>query len=218
MSVRILLADDHTIVREGFRTLLERARFEVIGEAADGWAAVHLAQSHQPDVVLMDQSMPLLNGTEAAREILAVRPQTAIVLLTVHTEEHYVVAALRAGIRGYIVKTQAASELLKAIANVSEGGTFISPRVAGELVRVYLGGPAATAADHLTLREREVLQLVAEGKTTKDIAELLSLTVKTAEHYRGRVMNKLGIHNTAGLVRYAVVHGVVQLAATFAGL
>jgi DNA-binding NarL/FixJ family response regulator len=158
--------------------------------------------------------MPLLNGTEAAREILAIAPRVAIVLLTVHVEEHYVVAALRAGIRGYVVKTQGACELVDAIHEVLAGGMFISPRVAGTLVEAYLGG-RATAVDPLTLREREVLQLVAEGKTTKDIAEVLHLTLKTAEYYRSRVMMKLGTHNTAGLVRYAFRSGVVHLVTAF---
>jgi DNA-binding NarL/FixJ family response regulator len=217
MPVRILLADDHTIVREGFRTLLERARFEIAGEASDGWTAVRLAQSRQPDVVVLDLSMPLLNGTEAAREILAIAPRMPIVLLTVHVDEHYVVAALRAGIRGYVVKSQASAELIEAIGEVRSGGTFISPRVAGALVDAYLGG-RATVADPLTLREREVLQLVAEGKTTKDIAAALDLTTKTAEYYRSRIMTKLGVHNTAGLVRYALHNGVVHLVAAFSWL
>jgi DNA-binding NarL/FixJ family response regulator len=217
MAVSVLLVDDHAIIREGFRILLERAGFEIVGEASDGWTALRAVRSRQPDVVLIDQSMPLLNGTEAAREILAIAPTTAIVLLTVHVEEHYVVAALRAGIRGYVVKTQGARELVDAIHEVLAGGTFISPRVAGTLVDAYLGG-RATVVDPLTLREREVLQLVAEGKTTKDIAELLHLTPKTAEYYRSRVMTKLGTHNTAGLVRYALRSGVVHLAAAFCAL
>src|SRR3954469_12874759 len=214
MPLSILLADDHTIVREGLRTLLERAQFKLVGEASDGWTAVRLATSRRPDIVLMDQSMPLLNGTEAAREILACSPGMMIILLTVHVEQHFVVAALRAGVRGYVVKTQAAAELVCAIREVAGGGTFISPHVAGGLVDAYLDG-RATATDPLTLREREVLQLVAEGKTTKDVAAALGLTVKTAEYYRSRIITKLGVHNTAGLVRYALRSGVVHLMAAY---
>jgi len=211
VPARILLADDHHIVREGFRALLDRAGFEIIAEAADGWEAVRLAQKYRPDIVVMDVSMPLLNGMDAARTILADGRRTAVVLLTVHAEEHYVVSALRAGVRGYIIKTQAATELLDAIREVLAGGMYLSPRVSGVLVEAYLGGKDITS-DPLTPRDRQVLQLVAEGKTTKDVAATLDLKVKTAEYYRSRVMSKLGIHDVAGLVRYAIVHGLIQLA------
>lgn len=209
---RVLLADDHRIVREGLRAVLERAKCQVVAEASDGWTAVHLARARRPDVVLMDQAMPLLNGVDAAREILTTSPDLAIVLLSAHADDHHVVAALRGGVRGYVIKTQAATELLDAVRQVCEGGTFLSPRIAGALVQAYVAGANGTP-DPLTLRDREVLQLVAEGKTTKDIAATLDLTVKTAEHYRSRIMRKLAIHTTAGLVRYAVVHGLVQLSA-----
>jgi two-component system response regulator NreC len=210
MTPRILLADDHRVVREGLQAVLERGGFEVIGQAADGWSAIALAERLQPDVVLMDVSMPLLNGLDAAREILAANPQARIVLLTVHVDELYVIAALRAGVRGYVVKTQTSTELLDAIAEVLADGTFLSPRVAGTLVRAFLSGQRQ-ADDRLTLREREVLQLVAEGHTTKDVAAALQLTVKTAEYYRARVMSKLSIHSTAELVKYAVRIGIVTL-------
>jgi DNA-binding NarL/FixJ family response regulator len=211
MSPRVLMADDHQVVREGFRAILERAEFQVVAEARDGWEAVRLARKHRPDVVIMDLSMPLLNGTDAAHEILATAPGMAIILLTVHVEEHLIVAALRAGVRGYVVKTQAAAELLAAIPEVLSGGTYLSPRVSGALVHAYLGGDA-TITDPLTPRERQVLQLVAEGKSTKDIAVILDLTVKTADYYRSRIMSKLNIHNIAGLVRYALRHGLIELA------
>ena len=210
MTARILLADDHRVVREGLQAVLERGGFAVVGQAADGWSAVGLAERLHPDVVLMDVSMPLLNGLDAAREILAANPQARIVLLTVHVDELYVIAALRAGVRGYVVKTQTSTELLDAIAEVLAGGTFLSPRVAGTLVRAFLSGQRREA-DPLTLREREVLQLVAEGHTTKDVAAALQLTVKTAEYYRARVMSKLSIHSTAELVKYAVRIGIVTL-------
>jgi two-component system response regulator NreC len=210
MSSRILLADDHQIVREGVRALVERGGFEVIGEAADGWEAVRLARTRRPDVVLMDLSMPLLNGTEAAREILNHSPRLPIVLLTVHVEEHHVLAAFRAGIRGYVVKTQAGTELLAAVRDVLAGGTYVSPRVSHALVHACVAGESGPS-DPLNLRERQVLQLVAEGKSTKDVAVVLDLTVKTAEYYRSRVMTKLAIHNVAGLVLYALRNGVVDL-------
>jgi two-component system response regulator NreC len=214
VRARILLVDDHHIVREGFRALLDRAGFEIVAEASDGWEAVRLAQKYHPDIVVMDVSMPLLNGMDAARAIIAEGRRTAVVLLTVHAEEHYVVSALRAGVRGYIIKTQAATELLDAIREVLAGGMYLSPRVSGVVVQAYLTGKDITD-DPLTARDRQVLQLVAEGKTTKDVAATLDLKVKTAEYYRSRVMSKLGIHDVAGLVRYAIVHGLIQLAFVF---
>lgn len=211
MTARIVLADDHRVVREGLRAVLEHGGLEIVGEAPDGWSAVRITQQLHPDVVVMDVAMPSLNGLDAAREILAGTPEARIVLLTVHVDEPYVVAALRAGVRGYVVKTQTSSELLDAIGEVLAGGTFLSPRVAGTLVRAFLSGQQRQA-DPLTLREREVLQLVAEGHTTKDVAAALQLTVKAAEYYRARVMSKLSVHSTAELVKYAVRIGLVQLA------
>jgi DNA-binding NarL/FixJ family response regulator len=212
MGLRVVLADDHQVVREGFRVLLERAGFEVTAEASDGWDAVRLVEKCLPDVAILDVSMPMLNGLDAAREILARTPKLPVVLLTVHTEEHLILSALRAGVRGYIIKTQAANELLAALHEVLAGGTYLSPKVSGIVVQAYFEDRTG-AADPLTLRDREVLQLVAEGSTTKEIGAALDLSVKTAEYYRSRVMSKLGIHTTAGLVRYAIRHGVVELAA-----
>jgi DNA-binding NarL/FixJ family response regulator len=215
MRARILLADDHLIVREGFRAILERGGFDIVAEASDGWEAVRKAQEQEPDLVVMDVSMPQLNGMDAARAMLAASRRTAIILLTVHAEEHFVVAALRAGVRGYIIKTQATAELLEAIREVLAGGTYLSPRVSGVLVNAYLAGKDHPD-DPLSPRDRQVLQLVAEGKTTKDVAATLALKPKTAEYYRSRVMAKLGIHDVAGLVRYAILHGMIELAgATF---
>jgi len=210
MAPRILLADDHRIVREGLRAILERAGFEIVGEAADGWQAVRLSRTARPDLVLMDLSMPLLNGTEAGREILAEFPDVPILAITVHVEEHMVLSTFRAGFRGYIVKTQAAVEMVDAIHSVLAGGTYVSPLVSQSLVQACLEGKDGPA-DPLNLRERQVLQLVAEGKTTKDVAVVLDMTVKTAEYYRSRVMTKLAIHNVAGLVLYALRNGVVDL-------
>ena len=209
MSLRLILADDHKVVRQGLRALLEREGLEVVGEASDGREAVQLAHAHTPDVAILDLSMPQLNGVEAAREIVHVRPETGVILLTVHTEEYQVVTALRAGIRGYVIKTQAADELVRAIREVAEGGMYLSPGVSRIVVGAYLAG-SELPADPLTPRERQVLQLVAEGRTTKEVAALLGLSVKTAESYRSRIMEKLDIHETAGLVRYAIRRGLIE--------
>jgi DNA-binding NarL/FixJ family response regulator len=209
MATRVLLADDHQIVRQGFRLLLEREGIEVIGEATDGQEAVRLARSLCPDVAVLDLSMPRMNGLDAGREILQACPRTAIVLLTMYAEEYQIVAALRAGVRGYVVKTQAAEEMVHAIHEVAGGGTYLSPSVSRVVVDGYLAG-SDQPHDPLTPRERHVLQLVAEGKTTKEIASLMNISAKTAESYRGRMMNKLSIHDTAGLVRYAIRRGLIQ--------
>jgi two-component system, NarL family, response regulator NreC len=209
MSFRIVLADDHHIVRQGLRALLEKEGLKVVAEAENGRDAVQLAQTHKPDVVVLDLMMPLLNGLEAGREILQNRFATAAILLTMHTEEHQIAMALRAGIRGYLLKTQAAEDLVHAIREVVRGEIYLSPGVSRIVVDGYLSGDRP-AGDPLAPRERQVLQLVAEGKTSKEIAVLLGLTVKTAESYRARVMEKLDVHETAGLVRYAIRHGIID--------
>jgi two-component system response regulator NreC len=211
MSLSVLLADDHEVVRQGFRAVLEREGFRIAGEAADGREAVRLVQDHNPDVAVLDLSMPQLNGLDAGRQILETcGGRTGIVLLTMHREEYQIVAALRAGIRGYIVKTQGASDLIQAVREVARGGIYLSPSVCGVLVSTYLSGNNVPC-DPLTSREREVLQLVAEGKTTKEAATILGLSAKTVDTYRARLMDKLDIHEIAGLVRYAIRQGVVQL-------
>jgi two-component system, NarL family, response regulator NreC len=208
MSLRILLADDHHIVRQGLRVLLEREGFEIVGEAVDGREAVQLAQATRPDVALLDLIMPRLNGLDAGREILRCGWTSTIILLTMHTEEHQVAAALRAGVRGYVLKTQAAEDLVRAIQDAVRGKVFLSPSVSNVVVSGYLSGEKAPA-DPLAPRERQVLQLVAEGQTSKEIATILGVSVKTAESYRAHVMEKLDIHDTAGLVRYAIRQGIV---------
>jgi DNA-binding NarL/FixJ family response regulator len=208
MSLRILLADDHCIVRQGLRALLERAGFDVVGEAADGLEAVRLAESLTPDAVVLDLIMPTLNGLDAGRQILVRQPAMPILLLTMHTEEAHVAAALRAGIRGYLLKTQAADDLARAIRDVVRGHLFLSAAVARVVVDGYVAG-TAPAQEVLAPRERQVLQLVAEGHTSKAIAAKLELSVKTVESYRARVMEKVGVHETAGLVRYAIRNGVI---------
>jgi len=206
--LRVILADDHQIVRQGIRTLVERQGVQVVAEAADGLALIEQVRIHLPDLAIVDVSMPGLNGIDATRQMLAALPTLGVVLLTMHDEELHVSAALRAGVRGYVLKTQAADELLDAIRTVSIGGTYLSPKVSRMVVSAYVSG-ADSAADPLSTRERIVLQLIAEGRTTKDIAATLTLTVKTAESYRARLMEKLDIHDTAGLVRYAIRRGVI---------
>ncbi|HVR30590.1 MAG TPA: response regulator transcription factor, partial [Thermoanaerobaculia bacterium] len=196
MRIRILLADDHLMVRQGIRAVLEREGFDVVAEAMDGREAVKLAGRLKPDVAVLDIAMPLLNGIDAAREIRRVSPRTKTTLLTVHEENQYVVEALRAGVTGYVVKTKAADDLVKAIREVSLGAVYMSPGVSREAVRAYLDG-TDPSIDGLTPREREVLQLVAEGKTTKEVAAVLGISVKTAESHRSRIMAKLDIHETA---------------------
>ncbi|MGE5199235.1 MAG: response regulator [Rhodospirillaceae bacterium] len=209
MKCRVLLADDHDVVRQGFRALLEREGVEVVGEAADGREALRLAEALQPDVAVLDLSMPVLNGLDAARTMLQSRPKLGVVLLTMHTDEQHIIAALRAGVRGYVVKTEAAAALTEAIRQVAEGLTYLTPSVTRLVVEAYLAGREAPP-NPLTPRESEVLQLVAEGRTTKEVASILKLTVKTAESYRARIMEKLDIHETAGLVRYAIRRGIIQ--------
>jgi len=209
MPLRVLIADDHAIVRHGCRMLLERAGFEVVGEAIDGREAVRLAGELKPDIALLDVSMPVTNGLEAAREIQRAHKNTHIVLLTMHAEDHLLAAALRSGIRAYVLKSQAAEDLVLAIRAVMSHQIFLNPGISKFVVDAYVNGESAPV-DVLAPRERKVLQLVAEGKTSKEIAVVLGLTTKTAESYRARVMDKLGIHHTAGLVRYAIREGIVQ--------
>lgn len=205
MAFSVLLADDHLLVRQGFRALVEKAGFEVVAEATNGEEAVQLAEKHRPHVAVLDLTMPVLNGLEAGRQI--VERGIPVLLLTMHAEEHQVASALRAGIRGYLLKTQAADELTRAIREVARGQVFLSADISRLVVDGYLTG--APAADPLAPREREVLQLVAEGMTSKQIAVKLGLSVKTAESYRANIMDKLDIHDTAGLVRYAIRRGLV---------
>ncbi len=208
MGVPVLIADDHRIVREGIRALLERDGFTVVAEAENGWEAVRLARAHRPAVAVLDLSMPGLNGLAAAQEIRSALPRTGIVLLTMHMEEHQVETALKIGIHGYVLKTQAPECLNEAIRAVASGASYLSPSVASFVVGAYLSG-TTPPPDPLTARDRQVLQLVADGKSNKEIASELKLSVKTAESYRSRLMEKLDIHSTAGLVRYAIRLGLV---------
>ncbi len=209
MPLQIILADDHPIVRQGFKAILEREGFEVVGEAADGHEASRLAQTLRPDVAVLDLSMPGLNGLDAARAVLRVSPRTKTILLTVHKEDQYVLEALQAGVKGYVLKTQATTDVVQAIQQVARGGLYLSPAVAEAVVQAYLA-KTEPPLDLLTPREREVVQLIAEGKTTKEIADVLGMSVKTAESHRANIMKKLDIHEIAGLVRYAIRRGLIQ--------
>lgn len=209
MPCSVLLADDHQIVRQGVRALLEKAGHTVVGEAADGREACELAHKLQPNIAVLDLAMPLMNGLDAIGEIRRISPNTLTILLTMYTDRPYVLQALQAGAKGYVLKTQAAEDLVRAIEDVWGGAVYLSPGVAVGLVDAY---PAKDEESRkpLTARERQILQLVAEGKTTKAIAELLGISFKTAESHRNRIMKKLDIHQTAGLVRYAIRRGLVR--------
>jgi two-component system, NarL family, response regulator NreC len=207
--LHILLADDHLIVRQGLKVLLEREGFTVVGEASDGREAVRLAQKLCPDIALLDFTMPLLNGIDAGRIILQTSPKTKIVLLTMHAENHHVLEALRVGFKGYVLKTKAVEELVQAIQEVSRGKLYLTPGVSEVVVQAYLA-QSELPPEPLSLREREVLQLIAEGKTTKEAAVVLGISTKTAESHRARIMAKLNIHETASLVRYAIRRGLIQ--------
>ena len=209
MPIQVLLADDHHIVREGLKSLLEKEGFRVVGEAADGREAVRLASTSHPDVAVLDLSMPSMNGLDAAREIIRSEPKTKAILLTVHTEDPYVLEALRAGVTGYVLKSQAPADLVQAIRETTRGSIYLSPGVSRIVVDAYRG-KTDLPSDPLTPREREVLQLVAEGKSTKEVAGILGVSVKTAESHRSRIMEKLDIHETATLVRYAIRRGLIQ--------
>lgn len=209
MPLRILLADDHLIVRQGLRSILERDAYTIVGEAGDGREAIRMAEEFHPDIAVLDLAMPLLNGLDAAREIAKISPQTRTILLTMHTEDPYVMEAIHAGVRGYLLKTQAAQDLVQAIREVSRGAMYLSPGISRAVIEAYLA-KTELPPDPLTPREREVIQLIAEGKTTKEVAAILGVSVKTAESHRTRIMEKLQIHETASLVRYAIRRGLIQ--------
>ena len=209
MPIRVVLADDHFLVRQGLKSLLEREKFQVVAEASDGQEVISLTESLHPDIAVIDISMPTLNGIDAARELARSCPKTKLILLTQHEEEQYIYEALKAGVKGYVLKSQVASDLIHALQQVSRGGVYLSPGVSRAVVEAYRS-KSERPSDPLSGRERQVLQLIAEGRTTKDVASLLGISVKTAESHRSRLMQKLDIHETASLVRYAVRRGLVQ--------
>lgn len=214
-KLRILLADDHIVMRTGLRALLERQPdLEVVGECENGRETVQLSASLRPDVVVMDVGMPLLNGIEATKSIVTQRPATAVVILSMHADESYVMRALNAGARGYLLKDSAAADLLGAIQAVSQGKSFFSPKVsrilAEDYVRVLKQKGAVDTYDLLTSREREILQLLAEGKTNKEVATDLNISTYTVETHRSHILQKLNLHNSAEVVLYAVRKGIIS--------
>jgi two-component system response regulator NreC len=207
--VKILLADDHTIVRQGLKLILAaHADLEVVGEAANGREAVELAAQLRPDIVLMDVQMPELNGIEATKKMVAANPRIRILVLSMHKEAVYVREILKAGARGYILKDAIDTELLNAIRSVAKGDGYISPAVAGALSDKTKDGN--NPVDSLSPREREVLLLIAEGKTNKEIATQLNLSVYTVDSHRGKIMEKLNLHSAGELVRFAMKNGLVD--------
>jgi DNA-binding NarL/FixJ family response regulator len=214
-KIRVLLADDHQLMRSGIRLMLERETdLSVVGEANDGREAVALAKSLRPDVVVMDIGMANLNGIEAAQQMTGDRPEIAVVMLSMHSDESYVLRALKAGARGYLLKDSAEAELIKAVHAVAGGKSFFSPAVSKVLLDDYVRklrrSGTEDAYDLLTPREREVLQLIAEGKSNKDIANLLNLSVYTVESHRSNLMEKLNIRGLPELILYAVRKGIIS--------
>ncbi len=213
--IAVLLADDHTVVRQGLRALLEaEGDIAVVGEAANGRQAVALAKKSLPDVVLMDLAMPVLNGLEATRQILKNLPSVKVLVLTSYEDDDYVQQMIKAGVSGYLIKQTAANNLLEAIREVQRGGSFYSPGITRRLRSLNREaaerGPTTGHGNSLTPREAEVLQLIAEGFPNKRIASELSISIKTVEKHRQQVMNKLNIHDTAGLTRYSISKGMVE--------
>jgi two-component system response regulator NreC len=213
--IRIVLADDHTVLRAGLRALLERHRsFEVIGEASDGRELLKVVDQLKPDVVVTDITMPQLNGTDATQQIVAQHPGVRVIVLSMHSDESYVLRALKAGARGYLVKESAEAELVNAIVTVHSGKAFFSPSVSALLVEDYVrqmrDRSIEDSYDLLSSREREVLQLIAEGKINKEIANLLSVSVHTVETHRGNLLQKLNLHSVPELILYAVRKGIIS--------
>ena len=211
---KILLADDHRIFRDGLRTLFQQAGDEIVAEAGDGLAAVELCARHHPDLVIMDVSMPGLNGIEALRRIKSKNPDTTVIMLSMHDDLQFIVESLRAGAAGYLLKESAFEELAMAIRTISTNGTYLSSTIADTVIRDYLAQrpkSQAKAFSLLTPREREVLQLIAEGKTTKEIAGHLKLSAKTVETHRQQVMDKLGLHSIAQLTKFAIREGITGI-------
>jgi DNA-binding NarL/FixJ family response regulator len=214
--ITVLLADDHTIVREGFRTMLEmESDIEVVGEAQDGRQAVAMAKKLRPAVVLMDIAMPLLNGLEATRQLVKELPGTKVLMLSAHSDDAYVQNATESGAVGFLLKQASAHDVCRAIREAQKGNTFFSASVARRQARLNpalptRGGSPQKKTSHLTSREVEVLQLIAEGKANKETAALLGIGMKTVEKHREHLMQKLDIHDTAGLTRYAISAGIIE--------
>ena len=214
-ATRILLADDHVVMRSGLRLLLERQpNLQVVGEAADGQEAVRLAAAEKPEVVIMDIAMPHLNGVEATRQIVLRNPETAVIILSMHSDESYVLRSLKAGARAYLLKDSAEADLIAALRAIQEGKSFFSPGVRRILTEDYVHQLAKLGVEDtyelLTPREREVLQLVAEGKSNKEVANLLNLSLYTVETHRAHILQKLNLHSVPELILYAVRKGIIS--------
>jgi DNA-binding NarL/FixJ family response regulator len=211
--IRVILADDHELVRAGIRSLLENlAGIEIVAEAGNGREALRLCKAHRPDVAVMDIMMPELNGLDATARLAAMLPNVRIIILSMNAHEEYVLQAMRAGAAGYLLKSNNPSELEQAIRAVALGETYLSPAVSKHVIAGYLkrtGGGAPSSLERLSARQREILQLIAEGYTTKEIAQKLSVGVKTTEMHRTQLMEALDLHDIAGLVRYAIRMGVI---------
>ena len=215
MPIRILLADDHTVVRDGLRALLERQPdMTVVAEAAGGRESVRLAEEQSPDVVVMDITMPNMNGIEATRRILAANPRTAVVILSMHQDESYVLRSLKAGAKGYLLKDSLRSDIVDAIRAVSQGRSFLTRKISRimqeDYVRQMERRGVEDSYDLLTDREREILQLVAEGKANKEVAGLLNIGLTTVETHRTHILQKLGLHSVPELILYAVRKSIVS--------
>jgi two-component system, NarL family, response regulator NreC len=215
MSIRILLADDHTVVRDGLRALLEKQPdMEVVAEAADGRDSVSLAEEHSPDVVIMDIAMPNMNGIEATRRILAANPRTAVVILSMHQDESYVLRSLKAGAKGYLLKDSLRADVIDAIRSVAQGRSFLTRKVSRLLQEDYVTQLERRGLDDsyelLTDREREVLHLVAEGRTNKEVAAMLNVSITTVETHRTHILQKLSLHSIPELILYAVRKGIIS--------
>jgi DNA-binding NarL/FixJ family response regulator len=214
LLTRVLLADDHSVVRQGLRVWLERSKsIQVVGEAADGRAAVSMAEELDPEVVIMDVAMPLLNGIEATAQITRARPHTHVIILSVHADESYILRALNAGAKGYLLKEATEEDLLPAVRSVLAGKPYFSPTIAKILledyVRMLQQNQLQDSYDLLSQREQEVLQLLAEGKSNKEVAQILNLSPHTIDSHRTNMMQKLGLHNTAEIVLYAVRKSII---------
>jgi DNA-binding NarL/FixJ family response regulator len=212
-KIRVLLVDDHTVVRKGIRALLEQeSDMEVVGEAEDGLKGVQACLEYEPDVVILDMALPMLSGVEAARKIREKLPQTRVLILSMYDDEEYIMDSFRVGVSGYILKDVVVSDLVAAVRSVYRGSTFLSPTVSEKLRRQLQTGQTG-ASRHgpakLTVRERQILKLIADGHTSRQISEILNISFKTVQTHRAHIMEKLGVHSTAELTRYAITKGIV---------